>query len=115
MFSSDSMHRVELLLRVPKNGSSILLQIHNKHVPEALHDMGNTFKKEWKRLEMDPKLRPIASSLSAIGDFHRIRITTNSSISRQFERSLEIWNAEDVMDEMGGLASDEINVILVIG
>ena len=26
----------------------------------------------------------------------------------QFERSLEIWNADSVMDEMGGLASDEI-------
>ena len=71
MFSSDSMHRVELLLRVPKNGSSILPQIHSKWVANALHDMGNTLKKEWKRLEMGPKLKPIASLLSEIGDFQR--------------------------------------------
>ena len=70
--------------------------------------MENTFKKEWKPSEMDPKLKPIAFPLSDIGDFASFRITTNSSISMQFERSLEIWNADGVMDEMGGLASDEI-------
>ena len=74
MFSSEHVHRVEsLLLRVPKNGSSILLQIHSKWYGKGLHDIGNTFKKEWKRLETDPKLTPIAFPLSDIGDFDPFR------------------------------------------